>query len=175
MKITKEQLTQIINEEIKAALEEGNFDRIPKVKFTTTAKKKAAARLRGRQKSSDATLRKMLDVEKQKVAKIANAFGGYEDLIEIFSNANSDQEFMDKAHQIRQQLLGRIKKQDLSSFYLAKVLFDQAYEYADSYNTLFLDVFDDQIDDLTGEILPDEDTPELDLYYKILEDPKILL
>jgi len=175
MKITKQKLNKIINEEIKAVLEEGIYDRIPKVKFTTTAKKKAAARARGRQKSSDATLRNMLDVEKQKVAEIANALGGYEDLIEIFSNANSDQEFMTKAHLIRQQLLRKIENQDLSSFYFAKVLIDQAYKYADSDNELFLNLFDDQIDDLTRSVLPAEDTPELDLYYKILEDPKILL
>jgi hypothetical protein len=54
MKITKQQLTQIINEEIKAVLEEGIFDRIPKVKFTTTAKKKAAARALGKQKGAAA-------------------------------------------------------------------------------------------------------------------------
>lgn len=175
MKITKQQLTQIINEEIKAVLEEGIFDRIPKVKFTTTAKKKAAARALGRQKSSDATLRNMLNVEKQKVAEIADALGGYEDLIQNFAYAVTDEDSMRKAHPIRQQLLRKIENQDLSSFYLAKLLFDQAYEYADSDNTLFLDVFDDQINDLARSVLPAEDTPELDLYYKILEDPKILL
>ena len=54
MKITKQKLTQIINEEIKAALEEGIMDRIPRLKFTTPARKKAAARARGRQKASAA-------------------------------------------------------------------------------------------------------------------------
>ena len=54
MKITKQQLTQIINEEIKAALEEGIMDRIPRLKLTTPRKKMAAARARGRQKASAA-------------------------------------------------------------------------------------------------------------------------
>lgn len=177
MKITKQQLTQIINEEIKAALEEGWRDMIPKFKFTTTAKMKADARARGRQKSSDEALRGMLDDEKQKVAEIAAALGGYEDLIEILANVNYDQNYASKADQLKQKLMDLVEQQGLSGLYFAKALLAQAYDEVGHDASFFVTALDNKIDNLARKrnVLPAEDTPELDLYYKILQNPKILL